>query len=311
MPPTTVTDTPSRTRILALDVARGFAILGTLGTNIWIFSHPGGMLGYLGHPTSPGAAEGVQLAERVLMALPNGKFLGLLTLMFGIGLVIQAESAQRRGRSWPGDYLVRMGLLLGEGLLHYLLIAEFDVLMGYAITGAVVAFVVMRRPRTRLVWTVLAGVLHLLLVWWATWVLIVFSGFPGRDGGESPGAGLYRTGSWWDLVGLRVDNGGLFRVEPIFIGAMTFCLYLVGAELYRRGVFDEGGRGLRRVLMGAGAVAFVADLWLGVTQPAAVLATRYLLAPIVALGLLAFIAAWARHGGGRLGALFAPSGAWR
>lgn len=39
---TTVGSTRPRTRIAALDVARGIAILGTLGTNIWIFTDPAG-----------------------------------------------------------------------------------------------------------------------------------------------------------------------------------------------------------------------------------------------------------------------------
>ena len=34
-------------RIGVLDVARGIAILGTLATNIWIFTDPGGIIGYL------------------------------------------------------------------------------------------------------------------------------------------------------------------------------------------------------------------------------------------------------------------------
>lgn len=39
---TTVGTPRSRTRIAALDVARGIAILGTLGTNIWIITDPAG-----------------------------------------------------------------------------------------------------------------------------------------------------------------------------------------------------------------------------------------------------------------------------
>lgn len=44
----TATETTTRPgRIVALDVARGIAILGTLGTNIWIFTDPAGIVGYL------------------------------------------------------------------------------------------------------------------------------------------------------------------------------------------------------------------------------------------------------------------------
>lgn len=40
-------------RIQALDVARGVAILGTLATNIWIITHPAGMVGYLANRSLP------------------------------------------------------------------------------------------------------------------------------------------------------------------------------------------------------------------------------------------------------------------
>ena len=34
-------------RIAALDVLRGVAILGTFGTNVWAFTHPQGVTGFL------------------------------------------------------------------------------------------------------------------------------------------------------------------------------------------------------------------------------------------------------------------------
>lgn len=295
----------ARTRIGALDVARGIAILGTLATNIWLFSHPGGMLGYLTHPTSPGAPAVQQGVERVLMALANGKFLGLLTLMFGIGLLIQAESAARRGRRWPGGYPVRMGLLFAEGLLHFLLIAEFDVLMGYAVTGAIVAVLVVRTPRVRRVWAVLAGALHLLIVTALTVLLLSVGNAPG---GAMPGEAVYRDGSWWDLVVLRLDHAVLFRAEPVFIGFLSVTMFLLGAELHRRGIFEERARPLRVRLMVAGAFALVLDLALAWLVPEAVFVCRYVLAQVVAIGLLALIATVVRGGGGRLGGVLAPVG---
>ena len=45
----------------------------------------------------------------------NGKFLGLLTILFGVGLEIQYRSARRRGVGWPARYLWRSVLLLAEG----------------------------------------------------------------------------------------------------------------------------------------------------------------------------------------------------
>lgn len=91
-------------RLPLLDVLRGVAILGTLATNIWIFASPGGEWAVLsstsgGAPESAvedtGATVGAAL-EAAMRFAANGKFLALLTLLFGAGLAIQFRSAARR-----------------------------------------------------------------------------------------------------------------------------------------------------------------------------------------------------------------------
>ena len=105
------------TRFAALDVLRGIAILGTFATNVWIFTHPEGLAGYLnGSLPITGAWD---LPARILQQLSQGKFLGLLTVMFGMGLALQQQSARNAGRSWPGSYPLRAGLLFVDGLLHF------------------------------------------------------------------------------------------------------------------------------------------------------------------------------------------------
>ena len=106
-------------RFRALDIARGVAILGTLGTNIWIFTQ---------------TMEMTWLSA-LSSALTNGKFLGLLTLMFGIGMQLKHDSLQRRGLPWRRIYIWSMILLFLDGLLHYVFVFEFDVLMSYALVG--------------------------------------------------------------------------------------------------------------------------------------------------------------------------------
>jgi uncharacterized protein len=91
--------------------------------------------------------------------------------MFGIGLEIQRRSALRAGRRWPGRYPVRAALLFLDGVLHYLLVVEFDVLMGYAVTGAVVAYLLATSERTQRTWMVAAAGVHVLLLGLATAVL--------------------------------------------------------------------------------------------------------------------------------------------
>ncbi|WP_024804811.1 DUF418 domain-containing protein [Nocardia sp. BMG51109] len=285
-------------RLPALDVLRGVAILGTLGTNVWIITDPGGLLGYLRNSGGPTDAWG--WTERVLQQLAQGKFLGLLTLMFGIGLAIQQRSAVRSGRPWPGRYPWRAALLFLDGLLNFLLVAEFDVLMGYAVTGAVVAYLLATSERARRRWLLGAAAVHVAML---TLIGLAMTLAAQSDsGGPRPlNPNPYAGGSFWDLVLFRLEHMALFRLEPVFVFPMSIALFLLGARLFRAGVFEPAGRRLRRRLLVLGlGIAAPLDLLLGLSNGNLVLLTRYGTAPLVALGILA-LAAEFYAGRGRAG----------
>ncbi|MEV0612556.1 DUF418 domain-containing protein [Nonomuraea sp. NPDC050404] len=265
-------------RIDALDVLRGVAIMGTLGTNIWIFTAPGGALEFLQF------GDGGSAVETFLRFLANGKFLGLLTLLFGVGLELQYRSAVRKGMRWPGRYLWRAALLLAEGVLHYILVFEFDVLMGYAITSMLVAYLVGRSERVITAWMVAAGTLLVALVGLAT---LALTAVPAGGGG---GAAPVYPASWLDQVWLRLDNAIVFRMELVFIVPLGTVLFLLGVRLMRAGVFDERGARLRGGLMVAGlGIGVPLNLVTSFAGPTWFMIDRYLVAPLVALGLLAMI----------------------
>ncbi|MFD7398305.1 DUF418 domain-containing protein [Streptomyces virginiae] len=155
-------------RLPLLDVLRGAAILGTLMTNVWIFTSPGsewGVLqGGLELPDPIADPSAAHLAESVFRFLADGKFLALLTVLFGVGLAIQFDSAARRGDPWPGRYPRRAAFLFVEGTVHFVLVFAWDVLMGYAVTALLVAWLLARseKVRRRAMWT--AGGVHLALI---------------------------------------------------------------------------------------------------------------------------------------------------
>ncbi|HEY9378915.1 MAG TPA: hypothetical protein VIQ02_17705, partial [Jiangellaceae bacterium] len=190
-----VTEAPAAKRIGVLDVARGIAILGTLATNIWIFTDPAGIIGYLDRPM-PAVFHGFEEAvQAIARQFANGKFLGMLTLMFGVGLELQRRSALRKGRPWPGRYPWRATLLFVDGLLHYLLVVEFDILMGYAVTGVVVAAVLATSPRSQRAWMWTAASIHVLLISALTAALVA-EGKAGRSSEAVDAVTLYTDGSW-------------------------------------------------------------------------------------------------------------------
>ncbi|MEV6254084.1 DUF418 domain-containing protein [Nocardia sp. NPDC051911] len=300
---------PAPARLVALDVLRGIAILGTLATNIWIITNPEGLVGYL-HDMG-GEAGGWTWTERVLQQLAQGKFLGLLTVMFGIGLAIQQRSATEAGRRWPGKYPWRAGLLFLDGLVNFVFVAEFDVLMGYAVTGLVVAFVLATGARARRRWLVGAAAVHVSLL---TLIGLALAFAPSQDAQarRALDPNPYADGSFWELAAFRLGNAGLFRMETIFVFAMSVALFLTGARLFRAGVFGPEGARLRKRLMILGfGVAAPIDLGVGILGGGdLILFTRYGSAPFVSLGILAAVAEWylRRPGAGFAGRRFTEIG---
>lgn len=267
-----------RDRIAALDVLRGVAILGTFASNAWLFAHPGGPGGWLldGAPVTGGV-------ETALRTLSNGKFLALLTLLFGVGLAIQRESAARRGAPWPGRYPLRAGVLFAEGLLHYLLVFEFDVLMGYALTSLLVAHLLGRSDRVQRVWAGAVAAVFALLVLALTALLVL-----APDGPPAPP--VPAAPDWPAEVLRRIELAGLFRVEMLLVVPSATVLFLVGARLLRSGAFAPGGGALRRrlALVGLG-VGVPLNALTAAAGPDWFLVDRYLVPPLVALGLLAAV----------------------
>jgi uncharacterized protein len=277
------TATAGRDRIAALDVLRGLAILGTFAMNVWLFAYPSGPVGFL--LDGFGTADP---AEAVLRGLANGKFLALLTLLFGVGMELQYRSAVRSGRPWPGRYLVRASVLFVEGLLHYLLVFEFDVLMAYAITSMLVAYLIGRSERVVRAWMLGVGTAYLALLGTLT-ALLVITGSAGLGGS---GLGPDATASWTDQVALRISAFPLLRAETVLIVPSAVVLFLLGSRLLRAGAFSatEAGARIRRRLMVVGlGFGLPLNALTVAAGPAWALLDRYLLPPLVGLGLLGLV----------------------
>lgn len=292
---TTVPASRTTTRLPLLDVLRGAAILGTLMTNVWIFASPGSEWGVLtGGLTTPDPLtdpSAANIAESVFRFLADGKFLALLTVLFGVGLAIQYDSAARRGEPWPGRYPRRAAFLFLEGTVHFVLVFAWDVLMGYAVTALLVAWLLARseKVRRRAMWT--AAGIHLTLV-----ALLTLAGLGTADGtpkGPDPAAvELYAHGSYAEQIAFRLENALALRIEPVFSFGLLVFLFLLGVRLHRAGAFTATAEGRRiRTRMAAWG------LGLGLPLNAATalggdaffLLGRYGAAPLVAVGYIGLI----------------------
>lgn len=276
-------------RIRLLDILRGFAILGTLGTNIWIFTHLGD-LSYLTTYAYTGWWELDDLLRMIILFLVNGKMLGLLTIMFGVGMEMKFQQAKSAGKAWPGVYMWVLLILLLEGLLHFIFVMEYDILMSYGIAGMIAAFIIRGGDRAISITMKVIGSVHVIVI-----IGMLLLGLMGANmslGNFDQVAALYQGGSWLEQIQYRLTHFLQLRLEPIFVIPLNVFLFLLGVRLMRSGVFapDENGQQQRGKLLKLGIYAGV-PLNLLIFIPGGIfdMPVRYLFAPFLSLGYIAVV----------------------
>ena len=122
-------------RIGAIDVLRGFALLGILAVNIQYFAMPDAA--YF-NPTAYGDLQGGNLQVFIwTRLLADQKFMTIFSMLFGAGIVLMAGRAADPGDARRRHYR-RMAWLGLIGLLHAHLLWAGDILFLYAVCGALV-----------------------------------------------------------------------------------------------------------------------------------------------------------------------------
>ncbi len=150
-------------RIVAIDVLRGFALLGILIINIQSFSMP--WAAYF-NPTAYGDLTGVNRWVWVLShILADQKFMTIFSLLFGAGIILLTGRLEERGQSaWRIHYRRNIWLFL-FGLVHAYLFWSGDILVLYALCAAVVFWFRRLSPP----WLIVGGLLSLsvpsALIW--------------------------------------------------------------------------------------------------------------------------------------------------
>ena len=136
--------TPTPQRIDTLDVLRGFALLGIGLMNIEFFSRPLQGLA-LGFDVSLAGADR-QVAWAV-MTFVQGKFWTLFALLFGAGFALMLERSEAGSDAFMARYVRRLAGLLAIGIAHALLLWAGDILVPYALAGAVLLAFAQMRPK--------------------------------------------------------------------------------------------------------------------------------------------------------------------
>ena len=126
--------TPAIDRIHALDALRGVALLGIAWANVRQLLQPWD-IGNL--PVALSSNQQLAWLDwQVFDALIDFKFITLFSLLFGIGFALQGDRLSGRGSGFSAIYRRRIAILAAFGIGHGLLLYPAEVLLPYAIAGA-------------------------------------------------------------------------------------------------------------------------------------------------------------------------------
>ena len=233
-------------RIEAMDVLRGFALLGILLMNIEAFVHPLYQALFGINMTLQGADRVVDAVNELLV---RNKFFSLFSMLFGMGFAVMLA----RVGAWT--YLRRLLALLVIGLVHAILVWSGDILVGYALAGMLLLLLFRNTPTSRLpkwgvtllLWPVVLSWV-MATVWHAAQVDPATAAELQREVAASQahmaeGAEAQRlafgSGTYMQAVARRVadtrDQLGYFTL----LGPMYLGLFLLGAWFIRSGVMHD------------------------------------------------------------------------
>lgn len=215
-------------RIEAIDALRGLALLGVLINNLDTEFRVTFFEQFLPHSSTAGDHFG-QIGISLLIEF---KAITIFSMLFGVGLAIQAGTLAQRG-SVPALLTRRLLVLLAFGLVHLLLIWNGDILTEYAVVGLIALPLILAPPRITL-----AGSAAALAVYLALSSPLITLPFPSpvwMAGHVSEARQVYGHGSWIDVLGFRIAETSSIAVFLIYIFPRTLALMLFGAWAWKSG----------------------------------------------------------------------------
>lgn len=138
------TITTTSKRIELLDVYRGFAILGIFVVNIVIMNST-----FLNQDEfAKQWTSNVDIAvQKVLQLFFYTKFFPIFSLLFGLGISMQAMKLSEKGKLSKAFFFRRMFFLFVFGVLHIVFLWSGDVLNMYALLGLLTVFFISKSNR--------------------------------------------------------------------------------------------------------------------------------------------------------------------
>ena len=239
-------------RIVAIDILRGFALLGILIMNIQLFAMPAAA--YF-NPSAYGDLTG---ANRWVWTFSHifadQKFMTIFSLLFGAGIILMSAKLDARGqRAWTLHYRRTFWLLL-IGLAHAYLLWSGDVLVAYALCGFWVYWLRRLRPGWQMVLGILVVSIPALLLLGAGLAMQfappetlqeMRADWQPASETIADEVASYR-GGWLRQMDTRVASTAEFQTDGLLFWGLWRAggLMLMGMALYRWGILT-GSRSRR------------------------------------------------------------------
>ena len=224
-------------RIVEIDMVRGFALFGVLLVNMYNF----------GADSIAWNSPADQVAFTIKRVFFESKSWTLFSILFGFGFAVQLQRAEARGLRIVPAYLRRLAVLFALGAAHALLF-DGDILMLYAELG--LGFLVVRHLPTR-------ALLFLAFALMLVFPLARFNSAGDRAAGvekiesvaearaqleRAQRTDIYATGS---LAEVAADNASAIPALPLEdidtpeSGLAVFAMFLLGFTIGRSGVIGD------------------------------------------------------------------------
>lgn len=215
------TPTEGGERIEALDVVRGFALIGICIMNVEYFNRAIADMGGI-----PAKFTGVDfIISFITQYFVTGKFWTIFSLLFGMGFAVMLTRADRAGRSFLVPYMRRICALAVFGACHHIFIWSGDILFSYAVSATGLLIVLFGRPKY-----IATAFVLLLLVGFAPKVAVM-AGLVSEKSAPDLGVFLGMAGSlaffsviaWWLRGEQRVKrlNMPVIALVLLAIGGLT------------------------------------------------------------------------------------------
>ena len=135
-------------RIEALDVVRGFALIGIFLMNIEWFNRP---ISTMGEGMPRGLTGLDWFASWFITYFVQGKFWTIFSMLFGMGFAVMLVRAERAGREFKRVYLRRILALAVFGAVHFIFLWDGDILFSYAVGALLLLVVLYGKPKPILI----------------------------------------------------------------------------------------------------------------------------------------------------------------